>query len=84
MWVQQKKYKIVGEALVAARQRAGLTQQELAKRLSKPQSFVSSYERGQRRVDILELIAIAAALREDPLRIFEDVASRNAGSKTRR
>ncbi len=33
----------------------GLRQAELAARLGKPQSFVSNYERGERRLDILEL-----------------------------
>jgi transcriptional regulator with XRE-family HTH domain len=34
---------------------AGLTQAELASRLKMPQSFVSKYESGERRLDILEL-----------------------------
>ena len=36
MWVQPKEYKVIGAALAAARQRAGLTQQELARLLRKP------------------------------------------------
>ena len=62
MWVQQKDYIDVGDALAYARERAGLTQQQLARLLRKPQSFVSNYERGQRRIDVLELIRIADAL----------------------
>lgn len=76
MWVQQKEYKVVGAALAAARDRAGLTQQVLAKRLAKPQSFVSNYERGQRRIDVLELLRIAEVLKENPLKVFLDVISR--------
>jgi transcriptional regulator with XRE-family HTH domain len=34
---------------------AGMQQRELAERLGKPQSFVSRYESGQRRLDLLEL-----------------------------
>jgi transcriptional regulator with XRE-family HTH domain len=59
VWVEQSEYFAVGGALADARERAGLTQQQVAKRLRKPQSFVSSYERGQRRVDVLELFRIA-------------------------
>lgn len=48
--------------LVAARSRAGMTQQELAKRLGKPQSYVSKYERRERRLDVPEFVAIAQAM----------------------
>ena len=34
------------------RERAGLTQEQLAKRLRKPRSFISNYERGQRRINV--------------------------------
>lgn len=81
MWVQQKLHKAVGDALTAARERAGLTQQELAKRLRKPQSFVSNYESGQRRVDVLELIRIAQGLGADPVRLFADVLARQKGRR---
>jgi transcriptional regulator with XRE-family HTH domain len=41
---------------------AGLRQADLAKRLDQPQSFVSKYETGERRLDILELRVICQAL----------------------
>jgi hypothetical protein len=41
--------------LKAARVDAGLTQVDVAKRLKKPQSFVSKFETGERRVDPVEL-----------------------------
>jgi len=41
---------------------AGLKQAELAKRLAEPQSFVSKYESGERRLDLLELRQVCAAL----------------------
>jgi len=44
------------------RARAGLTQSALAERLGVRQTVVSEYERGQRRIDVLELRAIAVAL----------------------
>ena len=46
--------------LKAAREAAGLTQAEVAKRLGRPQSFVSKCESGERRVDVIELEAFAA------------------------
>ena len=74
MWVEAKQYKVVGSCLAAARRRANVTQQELAARLGKPQSFVSEYERGQRRVDVVELLAISRALGVDPVALFGEIA----------
>jgi DNA-binding transcriptional regulator YiaG len=45
--------------LAAARRRVNVTQQELATRVGKPQSFVLEYERDQRRIDVVELLANA-------------------------
>ena len=73
MWIKPKDHKIVGEGLADARERAGLTQQQLAKKLGKPQSFISSYERGQRRVDVLEFVRIAQAIRVDPAKAFAKI-----------
>jgi transcriptional regulator with XRE-family HTH domain len=44
------------------RTQAGFTQSVLAERLGERQAFVSEYERGQRRLDVVELRAIAVAL----------------------
>jgi len=64
------------ELLVAARVKAGLTQQQLADRLGKPQSFISKYEGGERRIDVIEFIAIADALDMDASRAIRDVRSK--------
>jgi transcriptional regulator with XRE-family HTH domain len=42
---------------------AGLNQVELAKKLNRPQSFVSKYESGERRLDLVELRQICQALK---------------------
>jgi transcriptional regulator with XRE-family HTH domain len=74
LWIDQEHYKIVGACLAAARQRAKLTQIELAERLGRTQTFVSEVERGQRRVDVIELFVIARGLGADPLRLFEKIS----------
>ncbi|QSR17262.1 helix-turn-helix domain-containing protein [Novosphingobium sp. KA1] len=48
--------------LVEARKAKGLTQAELAAALNKPQSFVAKYENGERRIDVVEFVDIAAVL----------------------
>ena len=44
------------------RRDAGLTQEEVAASLGRPQSFVSKYESGERRLDVLELRDVCQAL----------------------
>jgi len=47
-----------------------MTQAELSQRLKRPQSFVSKYERGERRLDVVEFGDVAKALGLDPLRFL--------------
>ena len=58
------------ELLLAARRKAGLTQQIVAKRLKKPQSFVAKVEGGERRLDILEFLDFTNAVETDPIKIL--------------
>lgn len=64
------------EVLVQARQKSGLTQAQLANRIQKDQTFISIIERGQRRVDVLEFVALAVAMEADPARLFAEVLKR--------
>jgi len=56
--------------LIDARRKAGLSQAELAKRLAKPQSFVSKFERGERRLDVIEFKSVSQALGLDPIQLL--------------
>jgi transcriptional regulator with XRE-family HTH domain len=56
--------------LKQARESAGLTQAEVARLLSRPQSFVSKAESGERRVDFIELRHFARIYKK-PLSFFE-------------
>ena len=58
--------------LVAARKAANITQVELAARLGRPQSFVSKYERGERRLDVVEFCQVAEALGRSPSELLQD------------
>lgn len=57
-----EEYKKFVSILIEARKTAGLTQQELAIKLKRPQSFVSKYERAERRLDVIEFLQIAKNL----------------------
>lgn len=69
-------YAAFRDTLIAVRKDAGVTQIELAERLGKPQQFVSKYERGDRRVDLIEFVAVCRALRVDPKEAFALVLRR--------
>jgi transcriptional regulator with XRE-family HTH domain len=64
------------ELMIEARDRAGLTQQKLAKRLGKPQSFVAKYEGGERRLDVVEFLTVARAIGADPVRLLRALVRR--------
>jgi transcriptional regulator with XRE-family HTH domain len=64
-------YKNFRELLVGVRKAAGLTQAELSQKLNRPQSFVSKYERGERRMDVIEFGEVAKALGVDPTKLLD-------------
>ncbi|MEN4478206.1 helix-turn-helix transcriptional regulator [Mycolicibacterium cosmeticum] len=57
-----EQYQQLCAVLRELRRGAGLTQVEVAARLDVPQSFVSKYESGERRLDVIELRHVAEAL----------------------
>lgn len=69
--ISSKKHREFCDLLKEARQKAGLTQFELAEKLKRPQSFVAKYESGDRRIDIIEMIEIAKHIKADPKKILE-------------
>jgi transcriptional regulator with XRE-family HTH domain len=70
------RYAVLRALLVAERERVGLTQVDIAGRLGKPQSYVSKYERGERRLDLVEFQDICKALGADPLTTFGKLLDR--------
>ena len=58
-----RKHDYFRALMLDARRKAKLTQRQLADKLGKPQSFVSKYESGERRLDVLEFHAVAKVLR---------------------
>lgn len=65
------RYNRFRELIVEARKKAGLSQWEVAVKLNRPQSFVSKYERGERRIDIVEFLEVAKAIGVNPLQIIK-------------
>lgn len=65
--------KRLEKALMKARKEAGLTQIDVAKRLKKPQSFVSKYETGERKLTVGDFLAVCEAIGIDSLAILDRV-----------
>jgi transcriptional regulator with XRE-family HTH domain len=72
------------ELLVEKRKKAGLTQSGLAEKLSRPQSFVSKYENGERRLDLVEFLEIAVAVGFDPCSFIRELRRSSSQSPTGR
>jgi transcriptional regulator with XRE-family HTH domain len=63
------RYRAFLQKLRSARHEAGLSQVEVARKLRRPQSFISKIETGERRVDVIELLDLAQLYRK-PLTYF--------------
>jgi len=64
--IHTERHRKLRELLIATRKGAGLTQTVVAERLGKPPSYVAKYEGGDRRLDVLEYLDVAAAIGFDP------------------
>ena len=63
--IHTKQYAYFVERLRKAREEAGLTQVQVAKKLKRPQSHVSNVESGQQRGDVVELQTFAKMYGKD-------------------
>jgi len=69
------RHRILLDLLIRRRRELDLSQVELAKLLGKPQSYVSKFETGERRLDVFELIDICSALSCSMVGIVESLLS---------
>jgi len=72
-WVSSPVHRSVIEALVAARKEAGLTQRDVAARLSKQPSYVGKIEAIERNLSITEFLDWCAVLSIEPGRVLAHV-----------
>lgn len=75
--IHDHRYRTLIERLIAARKSAQLSQAALAQKLGKPQQFVSRYELGERRLDIVEYIDVARLVGIDPLSEMSAILAHN-------
>jgi len=63
--IYSKDYKDIIERLKTARIEVGLSQQEVADKLGKPQSYISKIESGERRLDVAEMKRFSLIYKKD-------------------
>ncbi len=63
--IHAKEYAYFVERLRKARQEAGLTQVQVARKIGRPQSHISNVESGQQRIDVVELKRFAKIYGKD-------------------
>lgn len=63
-----KRHEALIEMLITKREAKGMTQTELAEKIGEYQSFIARIESGERRVDVIEYLDLAAAIGFDPKR----------------
>lgn len=66
----------MGKRLAQIRAEHGLTQRALAERIGKPASFIGKVELAERRLDVLDVLALAEALGVPPDELFLQVLGR--------
>jgi len=76
--VFSEQYDLLRQLLIAARRQNELTQTQVASKLDRPQSFVSKYERGERRLDVIEFLEVTRVLDVDSSFMIERIESYDA------
>ena len=82
--IHTKLHRELVELLTEARVAAKLNQRELARRLGLYQSWVAKTEAGQRRVDIVDLFAVADAIGFDVVKLVKRLRDQNPPRNTKR
>lgn len=67
------EYTLLRQLLQRERCNAGLTQEDVAKDLGRAQSFVSKYEKGERRLDVVDFIRLCEVLCINPYYLIREL-----------
>ncbi len=71
--IHSADYKKLTAVIISQRKRAGMTQQQVADRLKRPQSYVAKVEGGERRLDVVEFIELIRAMDGDPVTAMQEI-----------
>lgn len=73
--IYDEEYRKIIDALKAARKSACLTQQDVADRLRRPQSYIAKVEGCERRLDVVEFLHFCRAIGAEPIHFLTDTTS---------
>ncbi len=73
--IYDDEYRRLINVLREARIKAGLTQQEIAERLRRPQSYIAKVEGCERRLDVIEFVNLCRAIGAEPVKILDTIVS---------
>ncbi|MFC5490017.1 helix-turn-helix transcriptional regulator [Dokdonella soli] len=74
--IYREEHRLLSELLRELREQAGLTQADLSPLLGRPQNRISDFERGGRRVDVIEFLDFCEAVGADPLEVLRRLRQR--------
>ena len=74
--LERQRYELLRDELKNARVQAKLLQVDLAKRLKRPQSYISKVESGERNLDVIEFISYCDALEIEPSKWLKRLADK--------
>ncbi|HMU88428.1 MAG TPA: helix-turn-helix transcriptional regulator [Agitococcus sp.] len=69
--IYQESYQAFIKQLVLARKASGLTQMQVAEKLSKPQSYIAKVEGADRKLDVMEFVELCEVIHQDPSELIK-------------
>ena len=71
--IHSASYRHLLLLLIEARKKSKMTQQDLSEKLGRPQSYVSKFERAERRLDVIEFLEISDTVGADPYELLKEI-----------
>jgi transcriptional regulator with XRE-family HTH domain len=74
--LERQQYEYLRSELKNTRLQGGWLQKDLAKKLNRPQSYVSKVESGERNLDVIEFVHYCTALNLDPAKYLKKLVDK--------
>lgn len=69
--IHNDRYQVLITELIKVRKNSGLTQQQVADKLTKPQSYIAKIEKCERKLDVLEFVDLCGVIGADRAEVLE-------------